>query len=169
MMVLVVEMMVMMLPMKSSSMAVTMATISLLREEIFPTDFCLSESFSLSLVLRLVAAVEYFSGRSPNLRFPEGLKYARGRRQKWASVPRPCLGAAWVGPRLVVVWPPQGPSRPPILAFSVIWKNRIFCIFAGNCWSSEIWCLDGPFSSRFLAPAVNSPIIIKHAKIDEIT
>jgi hypothetical protein len=28
--------------------------------------------------------------------------------------------------------------------------------------------LDSPFSSRILTPAVNSPIIIKHAKIEEI-
>jgi hypothetical protein len=35
----------------------------------------------------------------------------------------------------------------------------IFCIFVGNCWSSEIWCLDGLSSSRFVAPVVNSPII----------
>ena len=45
MMVLVVEMMVMMIPMKSSSMTVTMATISPLREGISPEDFSLPESF----------------------------------------------------------------------------------------------------------------------------
>jgi hypothetical protein len=48
MMVLVVEMMVMMIPMKSSSIAVTMATISPLQEGISPADFSLPESFSLS-------------------------------------------------------------------------------------------------------------------------
>jgi hypothetical protein len=46
--VLVMRMMVMMIPMKSS----VMATISPLREGISPTDFCLSESFSLSGVFR---------------------------------------------------------------------------------------------------------------------
>jgi hypothetical protein len=91
--VLMVDMM-MMIPMKSSSMTVTMATISPLRERISPTDICLPESFSLFMVFRPVAAAEYFSGRSLDLRFPEGLKYARGRRQKWARTPRPCLGAA---------------------------------------------------------------------------
>ena len=64
-MVLVVEIMMMMIPMKSSLMTVTMATISPLREGISPTDFSLPESFSLSLVLRPVAATEYFSSRSP--------------------------------------------------------------------------------------------------------
>ena len=78
MLVLVVEMMVMMIPMKSSSMAVTMAMISPLWEGISLADFSLPESFSPSLVLRPVAAAEYFSRRTPDLRFPEGLIYVRG-------------------------------------------------------------------------------------------
>ena len=48
MMVSAVEMM--MIPMKSSSMTVTMAMISPLREGISPADFSLPESFSLSVV-----------------------------------------------------------------------------------------------------------------------
>ena len=72
MMVLVVEMMIMMMmmmiTMKSSSMTVTMATVSPLREGISPADFCLPESFSLSVVFRPVAAAEYFSGPSPVFR-----------------------------------------------------------------------------------------------------
>jgi hypothetical protein len=47
--VLVMMMMVMMIPMKSSAMVMTMAMISPLREEISPADFCLPESFSLSV------------------------------------------------------------------------------------------------------------------------
>jgi hypothetical protein len=39
----------MMIPMKSRAMVMTMATISLLREGVSPVDFCLPESFSLSL------------------------------------------------------------------------------------------------------------------------
>jgi hypothetical protein len=46
--VLVMEMMVMMIPMKSGAMAMTMATISPLREGISSTDSCLPKSFSLS-------------------------------------------------------------------------------------------------------------------------
>jgi hypothetical protein len=46
--VLVMNMMVMMIPMKSGAMMMTMATISPLREGISPVDFCLPESFSLS-------------------------------------------------------------------------------------------------------------------------
>jgi hypothetical protein len=55
--VLVVRMMVMMIPIKSSAMMMTMATISSLREGISPTDFCLPESFSLSGVFRPAEAV----------------------------------------------------------------------------------------------------------------
>jgi hypothetical protein len=39
----------MMIPMKSSVMVMTMATISPLQEGISPVDFCLLESFSLSV------------------------------------------------------------------------------------------------------------------------
>jgi hypothetical protein len=46
--VLVMRMMVMMIPMKSSAMVMTMAMISPLWEGISPIDFCLPESFSLS-------------------------------------------------------------------------------------------------------------------------
>jgi hypothetical protein len=45
--VLVMRMMVMMIPVKSGAMAMTMATISPPREGISPADSCLSESFSL--------------------------------------------------------------------------------------------------------------------------
>lgn len=50
--VLVMEMMMMMIPMKSGAMVMTMVTISPLREGISPADFCLPESFSLSGVFR---------------------------------------------------------------------------------------------------------------------
>jgi hypothetical protein len=48
--VLVMEMMMMMIPMKSGAMVMMIATISPLREGISPADFCLPESFSLSSV-----------------------------------------------------------------------------------------------------------------------
>jgi hypothetical protein len=51
--VLVMEMMMMMILMKSGAMVMMMATISPLREGIFPADFCLLESFSLSGVFCL--------------------------------------------------------------------------------------------------------------------
>ena len=75
-MVLVMEMM--MITMKYSSMTVTIATISPLRDGISPVDFSLPESFSLSVVFRLAAATEYFSGRSPMLRALGRMKYAKG-------------------------------------------------------------------------------------------
>jgi hypothetical protein len=55
--VLVMEMMMMMIPMKSGVMVMTMATISPLREGISPADFSLPESFSLSGVFRPTEAV----------------------------------------------------------------------------------------------------------------
>jgi hypothetical protein len=53
---LVMEMM-MMIPMKSGAMVMTMATISPLREGISPADSSLPESFSLSGVFRPAEAV----------------------------------------------------------------------------------------------------------------
>jgi hypothetical protein len=50
--VLVMEIMMMMIPMKSGAMVMTMAMISPLWEGISPVDFCLPESFSLSGVFR---------------------------------------------------------------------------------------------------------------------
>jgi hypothetical protein len=50
--VLVMRMMVMLIPMKSGAMAMTMATISPLREGISLADSYLPESFSLSGVFR---------------------------------------------------------------------------------------------------------------------
>ena len=67
-----VVMMMMIIPMKSSSMTVTNAMISPLREGISPADFSLSESFTLSVVFRPVKAAEYFLDGSPSLRVSEG-------------------------------------------------------------------------------------------------
>src|SRR3954447_1454761 len=97
MMVLVVVMM-MMFPMKSSSMAVTMAMASPSGRE-FPWQICsLQESFSLFVVFRPAEAAEYFSGQSPDLRFPVGKIYAKGLCQRWVRVARHYPGAARLGP-----------------------------------------------------------------------
>ena len=71
MVVMAVEMM-MMIPMKSSTMTMRMAMISPLREGISPADFSLPESFSLSGVFRLVEAAEYFLDVPPRLRVSWG-------------------------------------------------------------------------------------------------
>jgi hypothetical protein len=65
--VLVMEMMMMMMiPMKSGAMVMTMAMISPLREGISLADSCLPESFSLSGVFRPVeAAVSIFQPPPP--------------------------------------------------------------------------------------------------------
>ena len=67
MMVMTMEMM-MMIPMKSSSMTVTTTMISSLREGISPADFSLLESFSLCGVFRPAEVAEYFLDRSMCLR-----------------------------------------------------------------------------------------------------
>jgi hypothetical protein len=64
---------------------------------------------------------------------------------------------AWprAGPHHMVVWAPGGSPCPLLLATSVFRWNMNFWVFPWNCRSSEIWCLDGPFSSRILTPAVS--------------
>jgi hypothetical protein len=82
------KVLVMMIPMKSSAMVMTMATISPLREGISPANFCLPESFSLSVFsapqrrwcLSLIPFLLRFSGTTI---------YARGRWQEWARVASP--------------------------------------------------------------------------------
>jgi hypothetical protein len=61
--------MMMMIPMKPSLMTVIMATISHLREGIFPIDFYLPESFLSPCVFRPVEAAESFCDPPPSLRF----------------------------------------------------------------------------------------------------
>ena len=78
MMVSAVEMMMMMITMKSSSMTVTMATISPSGREFPPADFSLPESFSLSGVFRLVEAAEYLDGLLSCVRVPRGSSTRRG-------------------------------------------------------------------------------------------
>jgi hypothetical protein len=69
------------IPMKSGAMAMTMATISPLREGISPVDSWLPESFSLSGVLRPAEAAVSIS-EPPWLRFSGTIKYAKGRNLK---------------------------------------------------------------------------------------
>jgi hypothetical protein len=72
MVVMAVEMMMMMIPMKSSVMTMRMAMISPLREGISPADFSLPESFFSLCCFRLVEAAEYFLVQPPCLRVSGG-------------------------------------------------------------------------------------------------
>jgi hypothetical protein len=72
MMVLVMAMMMMMIPMKPSSMTVMMAMISPLREGISLADFCLQESFLSLCVFRPTEAAESFCDPLRSLRFLRG-------------------------------------------------------------------------------------------------
>jgi hypothetical protein len=67
--VLVAMVVMMMIPMKPSSMAVTMAMISPLREGISSANFCLPESFLSLCVFRPAEAAESFYDLPPVLGF----------------------------------------------------------------------------------------------------
>ena len=69
---MMVMVMMMMIPMKSSSMMVTMAMFSSLWEGISPTDFSLSESFSVSVLFRPAEVAENFLDGSLGLRVSGG-------------------------------------------------------------------------------------------------
>jgi hypothetical protein len=66
---LVMEMMMMMIPMKSGAMVMTMVMISPLWEGISPADFYLPESFSLSGVFCPAEAAVSISEPPPHLGF----------------------------------------------------------------------------------------------------
>jgi hypothetical protein len=75
--VLVMMVMMMMISMKPSSMMMTMAIISPLREGISPADFCLPESFLSLCVFHPVEVAESISDPRLGLRF-SGRRYTRG-------------------------------------------------------------------------------------------
>src|SRR3954462_1457467 len=98
MMVLMMKMMVMMVPMKSSSMVVTMAMISPSPGGISPADFCLPESFLLSVFhvpqRRRNSSTSLFLGFLP-------------REDEVREVARPEVGQGGHTPS------PRAPARPP--------------------------------------------------------
>ena len=89
MIVMMMEIMTMMIPMKSGSMTVTMATISSLREGISPADFSLQESFSLSVVFRPAEAAENSLDDSLCLRVPRGSNMSKGSAAGGPGPPHP--------------------------------------------------------------------------------
>jgi hypothetical protein len=104
-----------MIPMKPSSMTVTMAMISLLWEGISPLDFCLPESYLSVCVFHPAEAVESFYDPPPVIGFREediregalaevrqGGDTTRQRGQGW---PAPGGG---VGPWLLTSTSPSG-------------------------------------------------------------
>jgi len=78
MVLLVMMEMMMMIPMKSSSMTVTMATISPLREGISPAESCLPESLFFSGVLRPAEAAAVKISNPPCIRVLESLSTRKG-------------------------------------------------------------------------------------------
>jgi hypothetical protein len=127
--VLVMEMMMMMIPMKSGAMVMMMATISPLQKGISPAGSCLPESFSLSGVFR-PAEVAVSISEPPSLRFLGTMKYAKGQWQRLARVASPQADAARGGPA-----PPSGEpvlllvSPSPSGFFSLLVKYNFLVFF----------------------------------------
>jgi hypothetical protein len=69
----------------------------------------------------------------------------RGDSRSGPGWPHHRLAWPGVGPRPLWVSPPCGSSRLLLLASSVFWQNIISWYFSRIFWSSESWCLDGPF------------------------
>jgi hypothetical protein len=106
--------MMMMIPMKSSAMVMIMATISSLREEISSTDFCLPESFSLS-VFSALQRRQCLSLIPPlDLGF-QGRQHTRGAL---AEVGQGGLTPGWCGQGLThATWWCGPPAAPFALSF----------------------------------------------------
>ena len=120
--VMVVEMMMemtMMIPMKSSSMTVTMAMFSSLREGIYPADFSLPKSFSLSVVFRPAEAAKNFLDDSLGLRVSGGTSMSKGSPRGGPGPPHHPQAWPEVVPRLGMVRAHGGPPPAPLLASSV--------------------------------------------------
>jgi hypothetical protein len=99
--------------------------------------------------------VESISDGPPDLGF-RGRWYTRGGNGSsgpgWPHHRPARLG---VDPRPLWVSPPCCSSRLLLLATFVFWYYKNFWVFLWNSWSSEIWCLDSPFSSRILTLAAS--------------
>jgi hypothetical protein len=96
----VLVVMMMMTPMKSSSIVMTMAMISPLQEGISLADFCLPVSFLSLCVFRPAEAAKSISDPPFRLRFSGMTIYTRRSWQKWARVATPLGGVArgWLMP-----------------------------------------------------------------------
>ena len=90
----------MMIPMKSSSMTVMMAMISSLREGISSADFSLPESFSLSVVFRPTEAAENSLDHSVGLRVLGGRSTQKGAASSGPGAQHPVQAWPGVGPHL---------------------------------------------------------------------
>jgi hypothetical protein len=91
---MVMMVMKMMIPMKPSSMAMTMAMISPLWEGISPVDFYLPKSFLSLCVFRLAEAAGSISDPPSGLRFSGMTTYVRRCWKKWARAATPLGGMA---------------------------------------------------------------------------
>jgi hypothetical protein len=130
--VVMVEMKVlvmMMIPMKSSAMVMMMAMISPLREGISPADFCLPESFSLS-VFSAPQRRRCLSLIPPDLGF-WGRPYTReGDARSGPGWPHPRVARPGAGLCHLVVWAPCCPFALPFWLLSSSGNIRISGYFS---------------------------------------
>jgi hypothetical protein len=108
----VMEMMTMMIPMKSGTMMMTMATISPLREGISPVDFSLPESF-FSLVFSAPQRRLCLTLSPPDLDFWGRSCTRRGEARSGPGPPHTGLARPGGWPRHPGVWAPWLLSTPP--------------------------------------------------------
>jgi hypothetical protein len=113
--------MVMMIPMKPSSMMVTMATIFPRWEGIYPADFCLPESFLSVCVFRPAEAAESFCDPPPSLRFLQRRYMQGGDGRGGPGQPQHQAARPRAGPCHQVVWAAGGSLCPLLLANSIFW------------------------------------------------
>jgi hypothetical protein len=107
--VLVMEMIMMMIPMKSDAIMMTMAMISPLWEGIFPADFSLPKSFSLSGVLRPAEVAVSNSEPPSNLGFRGRRCTPKGGTRSGPGLPHTGLARPGSWPRHPGVWGPLAP------------------------------------------------------------
>ena len=148
MMVTVMEMMMMIL-MKPSSMTVTVAMISPLREGISPADFSLPESFSLSIVFCPAEAAENSLDGSAVLRVPRGRSTSKGSARGGPGPPHHPQARPEVGPRLGMVRAHGGPPPAPLLASSVLGEIGTSRLFPGRSDLREYGILTLRFPAEF--------------------
>ena len=121
----------MMIPMKPSSMTMTNATISPLREGIPPADFSLPKSFFSLCGFRLVVAAEYLSVPPVGLRSSGRRSMRKGGIGGGPGPPHHTVARDKGGPRHPLVWALGGPPSAALLAHSVILYYKMFCISPG--------------------------------------
>ena len=95
-------------------------------------------AFSLSVLSASWRRRNISSMALPVLGFSGGLSTRRESARGGPERPHHAPARQRWGPRRGVVWAPRGPSQPPLLADSIFWKNRDFCLLENIFRAPEI-------------------------------